>query len=830
MGQRMLLLWVIDKAGNIGSGSYSVILDSVAPSVGIEFSADTVDVKVGIYRVTIDVGGIASGLSVTPSIEFVANDRAGIVLELAKVSAGLYVSTLEVTTYTGDGLGQLLFSATDNAGNVSYRVVGERIHISTDINELVFVLSDPDSGDTAYSNDSSVYIVISDDEQAVGWIVKEELVTPGVDSELWVADRPGSYIFKNNVNELKRVYLWIKNANGVISNVAIASINYDTTEPVLGRLRMLHLDSGDIVSSGIVERAGWYVVSVTLNESLRITPELRLVEEGGAYVDVLGLARLSGSEYVATIEIGYDLAVGEYGWYLSATDNAGNVVTNILQRNKPLLGGVQREEGVIGSLELGASARRGDDSYFTILHGLESANAGDTIEVASGRHIGEGNVGIEWVNVDGIELRGHADGSVLDAEQTTRHIFVPQAISLKLSALSLINGQVGTSDTGDNSGGAIKLAAGVIVTIDACILSGNAAYSGGVFGGSGRVRVETTVIKNNTGYNGGVFGALDSELINSLVYGNSGDEGSIYNGGDSLVVNSTIADNEGAIHGGGGTHFGYNSIYIGGFNLDGGDYSGVEVKNSIFSDGELPEGEWDSELIITGAVSGDIFMDYVAGDYRLHYDSLGVNHGSNELWYISSGGIVIDYGGEQRLVDVSIDAGCYEFGGVTVITPASMVLYDLDSINVDYANDIKVGVSIDADSRAGYWLLTEELVTPGSGSSGWLPYKPSDYIFKNRVNGEKVVYLWTKNWYGQVVGSVVSASIIYDDINPVLTSIQINDETNQRLSSIEDRYYLNAGTYNLTLNMGEGLIITPSIWLSGVSGDVLLSLSRASDS
>ncbi|MDD4804631.1 MAG: hypothetical protein PHN69_05610 [Candidatus Pacebacteria bacterium] len=272
-----------------------------------------------------------------------------------------------------------------------------------------------------------------------------------------------------------------------------------------------------------------------------------------------------------------------------------------------------------------------------------------------------------------------------------------------------------------------------------------------------------------------------------------------------------------------------NSIFVGAFNGGGNDsfFNACIVNNSIFTDTTLPEGFWIANSVVTGAVTADLFMDYTNRDYRLKYDSRAVNFGSNALWNANSNNITTDILGLLRQVDVSIDAGCYEFQGVTVITPSSMSLYDLDSLNTSYANDQKVGVQIDADSRAAYWLLTEEPATPSVTNNLWQASRPGDYIFKNNKNELKTIYLWTKNWYNQVVNSVVVATINYDDVYPELSAIAIADTSSASVTAIEEAYYLKVGTYNVTFNFNEEMIITSTIWLeNGSVTEVVTELSR----
>ncbi|MDD4527259.1 MAG: hypothetical protein PHF25_04375, partial [Candidatus Margulisbacteria bacterium] len=358
-GAKQVIILVLDKAGNISSASYAITMDTQAPTAIIELSVDPSYINIGEYRITLNVGGVVSGLVATPSLMFVANGTLPLNLPLERETDNQYLATLSITTFTGDGVGYFLFSATDNANNSANGIKpplgglgagASSVYVSTDINTVEVVLSDPDSENSDYSNDQKVHVTIRADEQAKYWLLKEENITPSVTSNLWVVTRPGEYTFKNTSSELKNVYLWIKNANGVISQRTLATINYDDVYPELSAIAIADTSSAFRLSSmttsvTAIEEAyylkvGTYNVTFNFNEEMIVTPTIWL--ENGSVTEVvteaLEVTRVTDRTYTTEYVVTSGTTEGSYSINYSATDNAGNKV--VAHYYEPPLGGL----------------------------------------------------------------------------------------------------------------------------------------------------------------------------------------------------------------------------------------------------------------------------------------------------------------------------------------------------------------------------------------------------------------------------------------------------------------------------------------------------------
>ncbi len=509
-------LWVIDRAGNIGTASYTITLDTTVPTAAVEFPVATDDVKVGSYSITLNIGAIVSELATTPNLYFTANGKSEVLLTLnSSLFTGLYTATLDINTYTGDGIATFRVEATDNAGNIANTLIEPRLYISTDINVIGFDITDPTSGSSEYSNEQTIYVEITNDEQAVEWLIKEVIATPSISSDQWISDRPSEYTFMSVFEEVKTVYVWVKNANDSISAISIASITYDITQ---ASIASVELEGGTNKAA-----AGLFAVTFNMNEELINTPSISI---DGISIE---LTRADSATYTGAVYVSHDWSVGSHEWSMSVTDNAGNATV----------------ADTTAAMTLDNAANIGSNEYFTIQAALNSANANETVTVQNGTWSGIGNVGIIWPNEDDISLAGNGLATVLDAAQVTRHIYVGYAVSLEIKELTIVNGSVSDNTVGE-SGGVILMVAGASLTMDSSIVSGNKAKVGGVFAGGNTV------------------------IINTLIKGNSADTGSIFSTGINKVVNTTIVDNVGSIYDGSAAVelSAYNSIFAGSFNSD----------------------------------------------------------------------------------------------------------------------------------------------------------------------------------------------------------------------------------------------------------------------
>ncbi|MEI7942845.1 MAG: hypothetical protein WCH76_06735, partial [Candidatus Riflemargulisbacteria bacterium] len=325
---KMLKLLVIDRAGNINSSNATIVFDNIVPTATIEFAGAANDVDVGSYRITLNVGGIFSGLATTPNLSFVPNNKAPIFLSLQLQAIGQYTATLSISTFFGDGLGYFMFNATDNAGNSASSSYCPLI-INTLVKIPSFNVHDLEMGPLSrYTNDNILSVIISQDEQAYAWMITEVYSTkPSSSNSLWLSNRPVEYKLLNKSNDIKTFYLWIKNANGNINDVpAIVTINYDNILPMLTSTEIRRITGDDVcvINGYSYVRVGTYNITFNFSESVLVTPEVWLVNKALALTLNVSLLQNSPSEFIAEYVVTNGTAEGEYNVYYNVTDNAGN--------------------------------------------------------------------------------------------------------------------------------------------------------------------------------------------------------------------------------------------------------------------------------------------------------------------------------------------------------------------------------------------------------------------------------------------------------------------------------------------------------------------------
>ena len=231
--------------------------------------------------------------------------------------------------------------------------------------------------------------------------------------------------------------------------------------------------------------------------------------------------------------------------------------------------------------------------YYTIQDALDIVSSGQTIQITAGTHSGTGNVGLIWPNVDNLTLQGVSSvDTILDAEQTTRHIQQDYALNWTVKDITLINGKSPSIiNSGYNRGGSIYIRysnVGHSLTLDTVIISGNQAYYGGAVGqpqdGISKVVVINSVIaKNSADMGGGLYFGTNT-LTNTNIYGNSVGfaGGGFFNGVNTLTSCKVYGNTASA---GGGFNYGTNtfinsSIYGNSANSGGGFIYGTNILTS----------------------------------------------------------------------------------------------------------------------------------------------------------------------------------------------------------------------------------------------------------
>jgi hypothetical protein len=297
-------------------------------------------------------------------------------------------------------------------------------------------------------------------------------------------------------------------------------------------------------------------------------------------------------------------------------------------------------------------------------------------------------------------IQGAKDPLTTNGNAAVRCAYV--GTNATLIGFTLTNGATRTS--GDDSrersgGGAWCEASGVLSN---CILSGNAAASGG--GGSCSGTLINCKLLYNAAYNGGgaYYGTLHNCLLSGNVAANYG--GGAYYG---TLNNCSLSGNSAANYGGGafdGTH--RNGIIYFNSAANGSNYWGGGLQYSCAA--PLPGG--------VGNIADDPqFLNRATGDYHLGAGSPCIDRGSNAFVQGTT-----DLDGNPRIANIFVDMGAYEFAATEPLIALSPGVFSVT---------VKEGVSASTQTlevwNGGILTLDYLLATnvpwlsvhPASGSS-----------------------------------------------------------------------------------------------------------------
>ncbi len=255
------------------------------------------------------------------------------------------------------------------------------------------------------------------------------------------------------------------------------------------------------------------------------------------------------------------------------------------------------------------------------------------------------------------------DGSLGDA--SIRCVYLTNAA--RLIGFTLTNGATRALFSGDSTGGGLRCES-ISAVASNCVLTGNAAYSGG---GAALGRLDQcTLINNHAASQGGGGSAV--ALNNCSVLNNSaGDEGGgVYAGGtlNNCVVANNTANNGGGAYsatlknctltgntansfGGGafGCTLGNCIAYYNTAGVGSNYYSGTLTNCCTFP---LPPGG------AANFTNAPLFINLAGGNLRLQSNSPCINGGNNSFISINT-----DLDGRPRIVGGVVDVGAYEFQG-----------------------------------------------------------------------------------------------------------------------------------------------------------------------
>ena len=94
-------------------------------------------------------------------------------------------------------------------------------------------LTDQTSAGADYTNSQTVNADITEGGDVTAWILSETVTTaPATGSGDWVGSEPTTYTFDSGDNELKTVYVWVKDQAGNVYQSAVTdTITLDTQAP-----------------------------------------------------------------------------------------------------------------------------------------------------------------------------------------------------------------------------------------------------------------------------------------------------------------------------------------------------------------------------------------------------------------------------------------------------------------------------------------------------------------------------------------------------------------------------------------------------------------------
>ncbi|MEI7941790.1 MAG: hypothetical protein WCH76_01315, partial [Candidatus Riflemargulisbacteria bacterium] len=343
-----ITFWYIDNAWNIHFSTANIFYDPQTPVVSVQVNVTPNSVLTNQQVIlTLDISNTGSGLADTPNLSYSAPGKTPQVLSLQLLAGGQYRSTLNVSTYTGQGQGVFSVRATDNEGHFFDETIALWYQgvsydpfyiVSHNLKTPSFYMFDQDTLLSMDANDQIVGVTITNDEQAVAWYIGESLITPSLGSELWSSTRPGSFTFKNDHEEVKSVCLWIKDGVGRISQRSLSTINYDLTNPYISSIQLFNsstLQQLTSIGNTYYLRVGTYNITFNMGEGLIITPSISFIASLLTVNNTLTRVndRIFTSQYVVT----NGSLEGSYGVYYSATDNAGNLSTHQLFNSETLI-------------------------------------------------------------------------------------------------------------------------------------------------------------------------------------------------------------------------------------------------------------------------------------------------------------------------------------------------------------------------------------------------------------------------------------------------------------------------------------------------------------
>ncbi|MBU1754648.1 hypothetical protein KKG56_12515 [bacterium] len=212
-GSYTVFITAVDYAGNsCVSNSSSWQYDTIAPTIILNKPASN-----GVDNHSIAVSGTASEQLSSMMLVFCSGG-----VQVHTITCGVGTSTIDDSGLTQNATYTVQIIGTDTAGNVGSSNVVSNWRYDDEINTPTLTIG-------SVTDSAVISVVIESATDTVGWILSEtQTTTPDEDSSQWVSAKPAAFQLSAG-NNMKTVWLWVKDRAGNVSQPGTASIRLDNT-------------------------------------------------------------------------------------------------------------------------------------------------------------------------------------------------------------------------------------------------------------------------------------------------------------------------------------------------------------------------------------------------------------------------------------------------------------------------------------------------------------------------------------------------------------------------------------------------------------------------
>ena len=314
-GKKIVYLWVKDRAGNRSPVivTSSIIYDTVFPTVSIKELYDPT-VSENAYFITLNISEETDHI---PSLSYIINDQlSGSVQWIGNVTnSAVWTGIIDVSAITHSIKVTFDIFVMDKAGN--YTVDRGSIIL---VDNPTLSITDRSNGNTSYTNENIISINVGNDQGMAKWLLSETKDSrPLWNDSGWASVRPDTFILAPGTDGVRRLYVWVQDANHHVNNDPIFDTIYLDTTPPTAAIRLSR--------SGYVG-VGEISANVYIREELMITPEMRIRYSDESLVSV-NLQRVTVNQYTFTMNVVNTDPQGHVYFETLLTDKAGNTGNTI---------------------------------------------------------------------------------------------------------------------------------------------------------------------------------------------------------------------------------------------------------------------------------------------------------------------------------------------------------------------------------------------------------------------------------------------------------------------------------------------------------------------